>query len=160
MSRKRTPDQQSPEPETNVETETETGTAPAGGVAPVAATEGSEEGQSFADKVEQKKYIPAPDPFGIASDYVTGVRLFESKRDKQMAIKFGEGRAEDKPSQEVIDTMKAAGYRWNPNDRIWAHPVRFDSAMSTRIDAQRLYDKVNEMIRAEKGIETAPQIPF
>ena len=49
-----------------------------------------------------------------------------------MAIKFGEGRPEDKPSQAVIDTMKEAGYRWNPSDRIWAHPVRPESAMSTR----------------------------
>src|ERR1700722_7068099 len=148
MTRKRNNDQES----SKAETETETGTAPAGGMAPAPAAEGSDEGQSFADKVEKKNYIPAPDPFGIATDYVTGVRLFESKRDRQMAIKFGEGRAEDKPSQEVIDTKKEAGYRWNPSYRIWAHPIRYDSAMSTRMDAQRLYDKVREMICDEKGL--------
>ena len=71
-----------------------------------------------------------------------------------MAIKFGEGRPEDKPSQAVIDRMKEAGYRWNPSDRIWAHPVRADSAMSTRIEAERLYQEVRQMIRQEKGIET------
>ena len=76
------------------------------------------------------------------------------------AIKFGEGRPEDKPSQAVIDTMKEAGYRWNPADRIWAYPVRGDSAMSTRIEAERLYQEVRQMIRQEKGIETGQEVPF
>ena len=66
---------------------------------------------SFAERVGQRKWVSAPDPFGIATDNVAGVRLFESKRDGQMAIKFGEDRPEDKPSQAVIDTLKEAGYR-------------------------------------------------
>ena len=102
----------------------------------------------------------ASDPFGIATDNVAGVRLMESKLDHQMAIKFGDGRPEDKPSQAVIDTMKGAGYRWNPSDRIWAHPVRPESAMTTRIDAERLYQEVCRMIRHEKGIAAGQDIPF
>ena len=121
---------------------------------------GKPDGQSFADRVGQKKWVPAPDPFGIATDNLAGVRLFESKQDRQMAIKFGEGRPEDKPSQAVIDKMKEAGYRWNPADRIWAHPVRPDSAMSTRIDAEKLYQEVRQMIRQEKGIEAGQEVPF
>src|SRR6266478_5440 len=113
MSRKRTPDQQS----------TETTTA----VAEPPAAEANADGQSFGDRVGQRKWVSAPDPFGIATDNLAGVRLFESKRDRQMAIKFGEGRPEDKPSQAVIDKMKEAGYRWNPVDRIWAYPVRPES---------------------------------
>ena len=120
----------------------------------------SETSPSFAERVGQKKRVSAPDPFGIATDYLAGVRLFESKQDRQMAIKFGEGRPEDKPSQAVIDTMKEAGYRWNPSDRIWAHPVRSESAMSTRIEAERLYQDVRQMIRQEKGIEAGPEIPL
>jgi hypothetical protein len=85
------------------------------------------------------------------------VSLFESKRDRRMAIKFGDGRPEDKPSQAVIDTMKEAGYRWHPSQRIWAHPVRSESAMSTRIEAERLYQDVCKMIRQEKGIEVGPE---
>ena len=134
---------------------TETATA----VAEPPAAETQEDSPSFADRVGQKKkWTPAPDPFGIATDYLAGVRLFESKQDRQMAIKFGEGRPEDKPSQAVIDTMKEAGYRWNPSDRIWAHPVRPESAMSTRIEAERLYQEVCQMIRQEKGIEAGPEI--
>ena len=148
MSRKRTPDQQSTESNTTTAT-----TEP-----PAAETKA--EGQSFADRVGQKKWVSAPDPFGIAKDNLAGVRLFESKQDRQMAIKFGEGRPEDKPSQAVIDTMKEAGYRWNPADRIWTHPVWSESAMSTRIDAERLYQEVCKMIRQEKGIDAGQEVPF
>ena len=138
-SRKRSPDQKS----------TETATA----VAEPPAAEAQADGQTFAERVGQRKWVSAPDPFGIAKDNIAGVRLFESKQDRQMAIKFGEGRPEDKPSEAVIDRMKEAGYRWNPADRIWAHPVGGESAMSTRIEAERLYQEVCKMIRLEKGIE-------
>ena len=106
-----------------------------------------------------RKWPTAPDPFGIASDKVAGVRLFESKRDRQMAIKFGEGRPEDKPSQAVIDMLKEGGYRWNPTDRIWVHPVRSETAMSTRIEAEWLYQEIRQLIRQEKGIEPAQELP-
>jgi hypothetical protein len=145
-SRKRTPDKES----------TETSTT----VAEPPAADAKAEGPSFADRVGQRKWVSAPDPFGIASDNLAGVRLFESKRDRQMAIKFGEGRPEDKPSQAVIEKMKDAGFRWNPEDRIWAYPVRSESAMSTRIEAERLYQDVRQMIRQEKGIEAGQEIPF
>jgi len=145
-SRNRTPDQES----------TETTTA----VAEPPAAETKPEGQNFADRVGQRKWVSAPDPFGIATDHLAGVRLFESKQDRQMAIKFGDGRPEDKPSQAVIDRMKEAGFRWNPADRIWAHPVRPESAMRTRIEAERLYQEVRQMIRQEKGIEAGQEIPF
>jgi hypothetical protein len=149
MSRKRTPDEKSTETTT-----TETTTA----VAEPPAPEASGNGQSFADRVGQKKRVTTADPFGIATDNLAGIRLFESRQDRQMAIKFGEGRPEDKPSQAVIDTLKEAGYRWNPSDRIWTHPVWSESAMSTRIDAERLYQELCRMIRQEKGI--GQEVPF
>jgi hypothetical protein len=145
-SRERTPDEPS----------TETTTA----VAEPPATGAKADRPSFAERVGQRNRVTAPDPFGIASDYLVGVRFFESKRDRQVAIKFGEGRPEDKPSQAVIDRLKEAGYHWNPADRIWAHPVIPESARSTRIEAERLYQEVRQMIRQEKGIETGPEVPF
>lgn len=151
-SRKRTPDQPS----------TETNTAVA--EPPAAANDNlqaaNDNQPSFAERVGQRKRPAAADPFGIATDALAGVRLFESRQDRQMAIKFGEGRPEDKPSQAVIDKLKDAGYHWNPLHKIWAHPVRSDSAMRTRIDAERLYQEVRTMIRQEKGIETGQEIPF
>ena len=110
---------------------------------------------SFAERVGQKKGNTASDPFGIAGDYLAGVRLFESRRDHQMALKFNE-----KPSQAVIAKLKEAGYRWNPNDMIWAQPVWPATAMTTRIKAERLFQEISQMIRAEKGIENSPEIPF
>jgi len=145
MSRKRTTDKDTPETSAAV-------------ADPPAAEEVN--GQTFAERVGQRKWASAPDPFGIATDNVVGVRLFESKRDRQMAIKFGEGRPEDKPSQAVIGRMKEAGYRWNPSDRIWVHPVRSESAMSDRIEAEWLYQEVRNMIRQEKGIEPGQELPF
>jgi hypothetical protein len=144
-TRERTPD----------ETSTETTTATAEPAGPETETDRP----SFAERVGQRKWVADPDPFGIASDNLAGVRLFESKRDRQVAIKFGEGRPEDKPGQTVIDRLKEAGYHWNPTDRIWAHPVG-DSAMSTRIQAERLYQEVRQMVRKDKGIESGPEVPF
>ncbi|HZU38006.1 MAG TPA: hypothetical protein VFA18_18945 [Gemmataceae bacterium] len=147
MSRKRTPDQETPE-------------TPATATAEPPAAEAQPEGQSFAERVGQTKRTPLPDPFKIASDKLAGVELFESKQDGQMAIKFGEGRPEDKPSEAVLDMLREAGYRWNNREKIWAHPVRGDSAMRTRIEAEWLYQQVRQMIRQEKGIGPAQEMPF
>ena len=140
-SRKRTPDKEPTEAPTAV------------AEPPAAEASASTDKPSFAERVGQKKWVPTPDPFGIAGDYLAGVRLFESKRDRQMALKF-----DDKPSQPVIDKLKEAGYHWNPTNLIWAHPVREDNALTTRIDAERLYQEVCKMVRQEKGIEAGPEI--
>ena len=122
------------------------------------------EGQpNFAERVGKSNGITVPDPFGIAGDYLAGVKLFESKRDRQVAIQFGEGRLEDKPSPEVIGKLKEAGYRWNPVDKIWAYPIEPAAAMGTRINAEKLFKEVCRMIRKEKGLGIEPpeeQIPF
>jgi len=147
MSRKRTPEEQPAEASTAV------------AEPPAAANDNApavnDNQPSFAERVGQRARVSTADPFGIAGDYLAGVRLFESKRDRQMALKF-----EEKPSQAVIDRLKEAGYHWNPLDKIWAHPVRAESAMSTRIEAERLYQEVRQMIRQEKGIESSQEVPF
>ena len=114
------------------------------------------ESTGFAERVGRAgERVSAPDPFKIAGDYLAGVSLFESRQDRQMAIKF-----DDKPGQEIIDKVKEAGYRWDPADRVWATPVREESAMSTRIDAERLYQDVRQMTRQDKGIEAGQDVPF
>lgn len=121
-----------------------------------AAGEHTEERPNFVDRLgERSNHAAMPDPFEIAGDYLAGVRLFESKRDRQMAIKFDE-----KPGQPVIDKLKDSGYRWNPADQIWVHPVHRESAMGTRIDAERLYQEVRQMVRQDKGIETGQEVPL
>ena len=140
-SRKRTPDKES----------TETTTA----IVEPQAAEASPDNPSFAERVGQKKWVSPADPFGIAKDNLAGVRLFESKQDRQMAIKFDE-----KPSRAVLDTLRDAGWVWKQADRIWAHALTPESAMSTRINAERLYQEVRQMIRQEKGIEAGQEVPF
>jgi len=146
MSSRKRPPKTEPQPETAI------AEPPAAEAKPVET--------SFAEKVGHSGFVPAPDPFGIAGDALAGVTLFESRQDRQMALMFGEGRPEDKPSQAIIDKLKDAGYRWNPADRIWAHPVVGDSARSTRIEAERLFQEVSQMIRQEKGIAAGPEVPF
>jgi hypothetical protein len=145
-SNNQTPDQDSPASSTTVAdpSPTDTGT----------------EHRSFAEKVGRRNVPAIADPFVIAVDAVAGIRLFESRQDRQMAIKFGEGRAEDKPSQAVIDKLKEAGFRWNRTHRIWARPLTPESSMGIRIEAERLYQEIRGMIRQEKGIETSPEVPF
>jgi hypothetical protein len=145
-SNNKTPDQEGPE----------TATAVADPSAPNAGAEP----RSFAERVGRRKPVSGPDPFEIAVDVAAGVRLFESKRDRQVGIKFGEGRAEDKPSQAVIDKLKQAGFRWNRTDKIWARPVTADAAMSVRIEAERLYQEIRGMIRQEKGTEAEQGVPI
>jgi hypothetical protein len=115
---------------------------------------------NFAERVGKSSGIAIPDPFGIAGDYLADVRLFESKRDRQVAIKFGEGRLEDKPSPEVMGKLKESGYRWNPVDKIWAYPIEPEVAMGTRINAEKLFKEVCQMIRKEKNIAPEQEIPF
>jgi hypothetical protein len=119
-------------------------------------TGASEQQPNFVERIQkQRGRTIVSDPFGIAGDYEAGVRLFESRRYHQMAIKF-----EEKPTQEVLDLVKSAGYRWNANDFMWVHPIEADSAMTTRIDAERLYHEVCGMIRQAKGIDTGQEVPF
>jgi hypothetical protein len=148
MSRKRTSDQKPP-----VETPTSVADPPAAANDDSPAANDNQ--PSFAEWVGQRKRVDAPDPFPIAGDYLAGVHLFESRQDRQMAIKF-----EEKPGQAVRDKMSQTGYLWNPQDRIWAHPIRSESAMRTRIDAERLYQEVRMMVRQEKGIETGQEVSF
>jgi hypothetical protein len=113
---------------------------------------------TFVERLQQQRRPAtaiAPDPFGIAGDYVAGVRLFESRRDRVMAIKF-----EERPGEAVLAVLKNADYRWNPRDKVWVHPILPESARATRIDAERLYQEVRGLIRQEKGIESGQEIPF
>jgi hypothetical protein len=149
MTRKRKSDQ------TSTEANTPAGTALAE-LDHTVPIENHEEATNFADRVGRPNdRVASPDPFKIAGDYLAGVHLFESRQDRQVAISF-----DDKPSQLILDKLKEAGYRWNASDRVWAHPVRQGSALGTRIDAERLYQEVRDLVRQEKGLEAGQEVPF
>ncbi len=165
MPRKRTPTQPSTDTETLATTPAATATleppAPESpeqkqSIAEPQAPEIPGQTQTFVERIQQERRKSiAPDPFGIAGDNMAGVRLFESREDRVMAIKF-----EEKPGPAVLDKLKDAGYRWNPRDKVWVYPVRPEAARTTRIDAERLYQEVRGMIRQDKGIESGQEIPF
>jgi hypothetical protein len=155
MSRKRTPDQQTTETSTTQTTTQDTSAAiaeplPAANDNPPAANDNQ---RSFAERVGQRMWASAADPYVIAADAALGVRLYESKRDRQMAIKF-----EEKPSRAVLDRMHDAGWVWKQADKIWAHAITPESAASTRIKSERLYQDVCKMIRQEIG--AGQEVPF
>lgn len=93
----------------------------------------------------------APDPFTISSDYAAGVKLREHRRFRRAELEFADG----KPSQQVIDKLKADHFRWHPQDQLWVRPVSGEDRMATRIEAERTYQDVVALIRQEKGITTA-----
>jgi hypothetical protein len=121
-----------------------------------AETEATPDEPSFVERLaRQRQPGIVPDPFGIAGDYEAGVRLFENRRERLMVIKF-----EKKPGGEVLDRMKDAGFRWNPRDQVWVHPIHPEYARRIRIEAERVYQDVRQMVRQEKGLETSQEIPF
>jgi hypothetical protein len=155
MSRKRTPDQKPTDTNTTEATAQDTGTAtaeptPAANDNVAAANDNR---PSFAERVGQRMRVSAADPYVIAADPALGVRLYESKRDRQMAIKF-----EDKPSRAVLDRMHDAGWVWKQADKIWAHAITPETAATTRIRAERLYQEACTMIRQEIG--AGQEVPF
>ena len=143
-----------PQPDTSVDVLADTIVQPE----PVTVVEQkpSEQTPTFVERFASRNSRPLiPDPFAIALDNEAGVRLFENKQARVMALKFDE-----RPAQPIIDKVKDAGFRWNPSDVVWTKPVRGDSAIATRIDAERLYQEVRQMIRQDKGVDTEQDIPF
>lgn len=166
MARKRTPKDSDTSEQPSQSTDTpsasnssfeSTGTAVMEPPVPPVPETGPEETQpSFVEKLaRQRNPGIVPDPFGIAGDYQAGVRLFENRRERLMVIKF-----EQKPSSDVLTRMKDGGFRWNPRDQVWVHPIYQEQARQIRIEAERTYQDVCQMIRQERGLGSSPEIPF
>lgn len=141
-----------PPPGTSVDVQIDTPVEPV----MVAGPAPSEPAPSFVERLSERSgRALVPDPFLLALDNAAGVRLYENRQARVMAIQFDE-----KPSQPVIDLIKEAEFRWNPKDRVWTKPVRGDLAMATRIDAERVYQEARKMIRQDKGVDAEQGIPF
>ena len=106
------------------------------------------------DTPAERKY--APDPLVLVGDYEAGVRFRESRRFRRSEIEFLEG----KPSQPVLDQLKADGFRWSPDEKVWSRPVGVNDAYATRVEAERTFNQVAQMIREEKGISGDSRNPF
>lgn len=106
------------------------------------------------EATEERKF--APDPFTIGSDSAAGVKLLEHRRFRRAEIEFADG----KPSQAVIDKLKADGFRWNTQDKLWARPIGKEDALATRVEVERTYKDVVSLIREEKGLASPDRSSF
>ena len=113
-----------------------------------AADSAAPEKGSGAAAVGKKKYTPAADPFQFAHDNLAGVRLLESRQYREMQLAFAE-----KPSQQVIDKVKELGFRWNNEEKLWALKLNPSTANQDRVDGQRAFREIANMMRDERGME-------
>jgi hypothetical protein len=115
----------------------------------IAAKQAKEEGMgAHAAAVEKKQYPPVTDPFQLAHDNLAGARLLESRKRYEMLLAF-----EEKPTPEVLDKVKEHGFRWNNQEKLWTLKIGRDTANQDRMNGQRAYRAVADMIRAERGHE-------
>lgn len=98
------------------------------------------------DETAKKAY--GPNPFPIRSDALAGVRLQEDKRYRQMQLQFAV-----KPSDEVRQAVRDAGFQWRANEQAWTKRIDPDQGWKTRVTAEELFDNVAAMIRAEQGLD-------
>ncbi len=87
------------------------------------------------------------DPFDFADDYAAGVHLLESKKFRQMQMRF-----DDKPPQPVLEAMRASNWTFRPEEAIWTIQIPWEAPRQTRIDAEQLFQTVRNMVREAKGL--------
>lgn len=114
-----------------------------------------------------------PPQRGWHHDNTAGVeRLYYSDRENEIYeawLKFRDG----KPPQPVIDFIRENGYRpkrnaprggrWPEVEWAWAKPTNYETLSQDRLKHERVFDKVVEMMCAEKGIEVqqySEHVPF
>jgi hypothetical protein len=112
---------------------------------PETSTAAARERQPGDEPAEPKRSF-APDPFAIAIDAAAGVRLAESRRNRQLQLSF-----DDKPPQAVTELVKEHGFRWNGQEKHWTLPLRGPSAYQDRVDGERLFQEVAKTLREAKG---------
>ena len=94
------------------------------------------------------EHFVEPNPRSWAGNNAAGVEYLTRKDPYEALIRFKE-----KPSQEVIDTMKDAGFRWNRDGQAWARPIGYNTQAQDRELGRRTYGKVVDMLLQQKGIE-------
>lgn len=77
-------------------------------------------------------------------------------------FKFRDGR----PPQKIIDLIRENGYRpkqkapgggrWPEVLWAWAKPTNYETLNQDRLNHERLFDKIVELMRADKGMASEP----
>lgn len=103
--------------------------------------------------------VRLPDPFYFQTICLSAdkngprMRLGRSNRYQQVIMQFDE-----KPNQDTTDALKHDGWRWRSEERVWTKQLDKDARWRTQADAQRLFQLLGDKLRAEKGLETQPEI--
>lgn len=106
-------------------------------------------------------------------DNVAGVERLNYTDAKKKIFEFWLRFRDGKPSDKIRQYMKDNGFHWEPEapkgghwpdaDGAWVRTLGLATKSQDRLQGERVFDKVVEMIYAEKGI-TAPQktggVPF
>jgi hypothetical protein len=84
--------------------------------------------------------------FTTATDATVGAALLEDRRFKQLLIRFA-----TKPPAEILDRVKADGFRWSAPDTAWTRSIDRDAPARSRLAAEQLFQAVCEQLKAVTG---------
>lgn len=96
---------------------------------------------------EEVSKVKTPNPYPFRSDPQTGVILLEDRQLRKMLMKF-----DMKPSDEVRQALRDAGFRWKSTNQAWEIPVDREQSWTARAQADKIFKDVTGMIRQELGI--------
>jgi len=96
---------------------------------------------------EDASKIKTPNPYPFRSDRQTGVVLQEDRQLRKMQLKF-----DTKPSDEVRQALREAGFRWKAQNQAWEISVDREQSWPARATADTLFQQVTGMIRQELGV--------
>jgi N12 class adenine-specific DNA methylase len=99
-----------------------------------------------------RKPIVTPDPRGIMSASLGDdgrVQLLRSHQYRQMQIRF-----DRQPDEKYLMMLKETGWRDRTQEEgIWTRQIPKEESWKTVIDAERIFEKIANAIRQDKGLE-------
>jgi hypothetical protein len=122
------------------------------------AAQGGE--QPSADQLASAR-CPGPSPFVIDADPKAGVRLLGSfqRFDRSHGCHTYQNidiQFDDEPDDAVVAKVEDAGFVRNYEANAWTMRIHPHDGNRLRTEAQRLFEELAAMLRAAKGVGTAP----
>lgn len=60
---------------------------------------------------------------------------------------------DEKPADEVIQSLRDDGWKWNRDDAAWTKQLDPQAKWATHAEAEKLFHDIANTIRQEKGLE-------
>ena len=113
--------------------------------------EGTHEHEPAAD-APTRKPIVTPDPRGVMSASLGDdgrMQLLRSHKYRQVQIRF-----DQQPDEQYLALLAKDGWRDRTQEEgIWTRQIPKEESWKTVIDAERLFEKIANAIRQDKGLE-------